>query len=359
MRVSSLNTSSSTNSLKLICNFETFDKEFAEKSIHYALNPFKISNHRNEWFYIKNDYELAYTINTMKNIIDFIKQFDIKDNESLKNLNINIKEEFKSIELEEKIKEEIKKKNSNKRKEIGQQLKKVSGNYKGTTFFKRRNQWKVSLKKDGKIIHIGYYDTEIESAKAYNNYALFINNTTGANYLLNDIENYTNIPQNIPEETKQTILENKSSKYIGVRYLKSKKFNSVMHFDTGSKRKTIYLGTFDIELDAAKFYNQQALYYNENHNKNYILNEIPNYITIPKDIYSELQIKNKQKKTSKYVGVYFSKQAKKFRSLLVYNKKQLHLGFFENEVEAAKAYNTKADELNKQLDKIVYKINDI
>ena len=359
LRLIGLNTSSSTQSLKLICNFETFDKEFAEKSIHCALNPFKISNHRNEWFYIKNAYELAYTINTMKNVINFIKQFDIKNYESLKKLDININEEFKSIELEEKIQQKIKEKNSNRRKELGQQFKKVSGNYKGTTFFKRRNQWKATLKKDGKVIYIGYYDTELESAKAYNNYALFVNNTTGTNYLLNDIENYTNIPQNIPEETKKTILENKSSKYIGVKYLKSKKFDSVMHFDTESKRKTIYLGTFDIELDAAKYYNQQALYYNQNHNKNYILNEIPDYITIPKDIYSELQIQNIQKKTSKYVGVYFSKQAKKFKSVIMYNQKQTHLGTFENEVEAAKAYNIKADELNKQLGKIVYKINEI
>jgi prophage antirepressor-like protein len=42
--------------------------------------------------------------------------------------------------------------------------------------------------------------------------------------------------------------------------------------------------------------------------------------------------------------------------LLVYNKKQLHLGFFVNELDAAKAYNNKATELNKESN-CKYKIN--
>lgn len=75
--------------------------------------------------------------------------------------------------------------------------------------------------------------------------------------------------------------------------------------------------------------------------------------------YTENKIKIIQNKSSKYFGVILNKKTNKFRALLVYNKKQLHLGFFVNEIDAAKAYNIKADELNKQLDKIVYKINDI
>lgn len=60
-RLAQLNTSSSTFSLRILKTFETYDKEFAEKLIHFALKPFKIKN-RKEWFYTKNDIELAYVI---------------------------------------------------------------------------------------------------------------------------------------------------------------------------------------------------------------------------------------------------------------------------------------------------------
>jgi len=48
----------------------------------------------------------------------------------------------------------------------------------------------------------------------------------------------------------------------------------------------------------------------------------------------------KQKNTSsKYKGVYFNKQAKKFRAQIRVNKIAINLGLFSTEQEAAKAYN--------------------
>lgn len=43
--------------------------------------------------------------------------------------------------------------------------------------------------------------------------------------------------------------------------------------------------------------------------------------------------------------------------MLVFNKKQIHIGFFENELDAAEAYNKKANELNEENNKLIYKIN--
>jgi hypothetical protein len=43
--------------------------------------------------------------------------------------------------------------------------------------------------------------------------------------------------------------------------------------------------------------------------------------------------------------------------LLVKNKKQVHIGFFDDEKAAATAYNKKAKELNEELGKEVYKLN--
>lgn len=49
-----------------------------------------------------------------------------------------------------------------------------------------------------------------------------------------------------------------------------------------------------------------------------------------------------KKGTSQYKGVRWDK---KWRAQITYNKKQKHLGFFNNEIDAAKAYDKKAKEL--------------
>jgi hypothetical protein len=44
------------------------------------------------------------------------------------------------------------------------------------------------------------------------------------------------------------------------------------------------------------------------------------------------------KSTSKYTGVYWSKQAKKWMAYIQINGKRKHLGYFTNELEASEAY---------------------
>ncbi len=50
-------------------------------------------------------------------------------------------------------------------------------------------------------------------------------------------------------------------------------------------------------------------------------------------------------KTSKYKGVSWSKTAKKWLVHIVYNKKALHLGLFNDELKAAKVYDENAKKL--------------
>lgn len=52
--------------------------------------------------------------------------------------------------------------------------------------------------------------------------------------------------------------------------------------------------------------------------------------------------------TSKFKGVSWNKNTNKWRSVIGLNGKYYHLGVFENEFEAAKAYNKKAIELFKE-----------
>ena len=231
-----------------------------------------------------------------------------------------------------------------------------TGNYKGVSWNNEKKKWHVALKHNYKNIFLGYYDTEIDGAKVYNEYALYINETENTNYLLNNIPNFITKPRDVLTDNKNEFLEKKTSKFVGVDYIKTRQ-----HYKAAIKynKKTYTLGEDEDEIECAKLYNQQALYYNNTYNTKYILNDIPDYITIPKDVHTENKNKYIKNKSSKYHGVIFSKQAKKYKALLTFNKKQIYLGTFVNEIDAAKAYNQRALELNKELNKNIYIINDL
>jgi group I intron endonuclease len=59
----------------------------------------------------------------------------------------------------------------------------------------------------------------------------------------------------------------------------------------------------------------------------------------------QFDIKKKGNETSKYRGVSYRKDRGKYRAYLFYKGKQISLGLYENEIDAAKAYNKKALEL--------------
>ena len=346
-RVDQLNVGSSTHSLKLYTKFETFDRNLAEKLIHHSLHPFRIKN-RKEWFYFRNDHELAYAMNTIKKSLEYIEQFDIKNilhfKESTRNLDVNtelIKPEItKELQVEQQSKmkehvEKINKKNKNNIQQSGAQ----TGNFKGACWVKDKNMWKSQLRNNQKNFHLGYFSDEIDAAKVYNDYALYLNEHENANFLLNDIIGYKTVARNIPEENKKQVQEKKSSIYNGVSYDSKRKYYVAGIKLTG---KTYNLGSSLNEIECAKMYNQQALYFNNQFNTNYILNEIPNYITEANDLRQDIKLT----KTSKYYGVSLTK-ANKWVSSYMLNKKKIHIGTFNTELEAYEAYNKVVIELNK------------
>ena len=60
---------------------------------------------------------------------------------------------------------------------------------------------------------------------------------------------------------------------------------------------------------------------------------------------NNLNRKKSSGKTSKYKGVWFNKRTEKWVAGIKYNKKPIHLGYFTDEEEAARAYDAKALEL--------------
>lgn len=60
---------------------------------------------------------------------------------------------------------------------------------------------------------------------------------------------------------------------------------------------------------------------------------------------SRNRVKGKNKKSSKYKGVCLDKETNKWRSAIRFNRKPIHLGYFESEEDAAKAYDEAAEKL--------------
>ena len=60
--------------------------------------------------------------------------------------------------------------------------------------------------------------------------------------------------------------------------------------------------------------------------------------------------KNKVDCSSKYVGVSWYQPSQKYKAHIRINNKQVHLGYFEKELEAAKAYQNKLKEIAKSFE---------
>jgi hypothetical protein len=350
-RVRNLNTGSSERSLKLYYEIETYDIELCERTIQSILQPFNIKGSK-EWFYFSDDNQVKYAIHIMNNVKKFLDDFNFQ---SYEDFNVYLTNKLTNIKLpnKEEINQNVEINEKNSYKLCGQQMKNKTGNYKGVCFCKEKQKYKAELKRDYKISFLGYYSTELDAAKAYNDYALFVNKKDNKNYTLNDIPNYISTPKDIPNLNQELQLEKKTSKFHGVSYDSKRKYYVV---SIKYKTKTYNLGNNKNEVECAKLYNQQALYFNNKHGTKYMLNNISNYITQETNLIDFDKTKALDKYSSKYYGVTFTKQSNKYKALLVYNKKQIHLGFYESEIEAAKAYNIKAEELNK-ISKRKYKLN--
>lgn len=71
-------------------------------------------------------------------------------------------------------------------------------------------------------------------------------------------------------------------------------------------------------------------------------NRIDNLRAATKEENAHNKGKTRKKTSSKYIGVYFNKQTKRWISQIKYKERRIYLGYFKDEVEAAKAHDVAA-----------------
>jgi hypothetical protein len=373
-RLSKLNTASSEATLGVFHEVKTYDCETLENTVHKILQPFNIPRRR-EWFFFSNNTELQYALQILHETQIFLNKFDFKTSDDVinyvtSNLNNNKQQSDQSQynkqpqqESEQQTKEpeeqytyhqENSITETNVYKLTGQSLKNKTGVYKGVFWCTEKSKWRAALKIHYKECFLGYFDTELEGAVVYNDYALYLNNTLKTSYKINDVPDYNPNPRDVLKENFENGMETNTSKYIGVSYDSNRKYYVV---SIKYKSKTYHLGNNKDDVECAKLYNKQALYFNNTFGTNYKLNHILTYVTEAENIHENILQDKINKKSSKYYGITKCK-SDKFRAILVYNKKQIHLGTFTNELDAAIAYNKRAQQLNHE-NGCKYKINQI
>ena len=355
-RLTTLNVSSSNKSLKMLTNFQSSNMKYAEKLIHILLEPFRIKK-RAEWFFFSNDLELNYAINVIKTGVKIVDECSFIDYISFKNYADNLPNKLETqILLNEK---EIIFEKPDKYTNVNFMKKpdKIS-NYNGVSWCIRQNKWVSRLTKDNNTVVLGYYLSELDAAIAYNDYASYLNESLEIKYRLNRLENYVPNPRDLLEEYRQKRFQSKSTNFNGVYFIKSKQiFEASIQY----KRKSYKLIKNTSDIECAKVYNEQALFFNNNFGTKYKLNDIENFIIQEKNHIHELEI-SKIKKYSRFVGVSVRNDSNKFRAYIKHNGKRIDCGTFVDEIDAAKSYNKKAEELNNinalNMCKIRYVLNE-
>jgi hypothetical protein len=188
--------------------------------------------------------------------------------------------------------------------------------YRGVSWYKRDNKWSADITYDGKLHHLGSFEDEEEAARGYDRAAR--------------AHKGEKAQLNFPAEGERGCKQ--PPKYRGVRWNKINKKWVVIITYSGKQH---YLGCFEAEEDAARAYDRAArAHKGEKAQLNFPQSNFP--------AEGESGSKNSSKYSSKYRGVCWYKRNSHWEANIQHDGKQHSLGRFEDEEEAARAYDRAA-----------------
>jgi hypothetical protein len=186
------------------------------------------------------------------------------------------------------------------------------------------NKWLANVQCDGKKRSLGYFEDEEEAARAYNKAARAQHGEKVQRFRMQ--LNFPTQKVQAAEEAKQLQwikCGEAGSNYRGVSWDKSThKWQAQIQYDG----KLHHLGRFEDEEEAARAYDRAA---RAQHGEKAQLN-------------FPAEGESGSRKSSKYRGVAWCKRNNKWTAQITYDGKRHHLGSFEDEEEAAKAYDRAA-----------------
>jgi hypothetical protein len=207
----------------------------------------------------------------------------------------------------------------NKSQGQGGEVGKQSSQYRGVSWNKRDNKWRAEIYYEGKSHNLGSFEDEEEAGRTYDKAAR--------------LHTMEKAQLNFPTKNEQTAKEAKQqrwvkcgeagSKYRGVSwYKRDNKWETQIQCDG----KQHSLGSFEDEDEAARAYDKAA---RAQHGEKAQLN-------------FPAEGESGSKQSSKYRGVNRKKSKLKWVASISYDGKLHHLGCFEDEEEAARAYDRAA-----------------
>jgi len=128
----------------------------------------------------------------------------------------------------------------------------TTSKYIGVSYGKKRGNFAAQIQKDGIDYCLGFYETEEEAARAYDNKALELYGPDAQRNFTGGIHDSLPIIKKISLWDRRPVKKS-SSNYKGIRYHKKR-----WEAKIGYLRKTIYLGRFKTEKAAALAYDVKA-----------------------------------------------------------------------------------------------------
>jgi hypothetical protein len=198
--------------------------------------------------------------------------------------------------------------------------------YRGVSWHKSMNKWFARIGFDGtnKKHSLGYFEDEAQAASAYDRAARAQHGEKTQRFRMQ--LNFPTKKEQAAEEAKQQQwikCREAGSKYRGVNWQKK---NNKWLAQIKNDGKVHYLGCFEDEEEAARAYDRAA---RAHHGEKAQLN-------------FPVEGESGSRKSSKYRGVSWYTRGSKWKAAIYYDGKIHCLGTFEDEAEAARAYDRAA-----------------